>query len=186
MIIELFYACSELARLARRLRQEIGLDPPLGRDGAEPHWGPRRAPHFTAGSTFRICLPLAESVRVLKNAMRPQPNAWLRSAIRSSGSSIPTEMRISVGVIPSRNRSFSGMSEWVIAAGCEASVSVPPRLTASLITLSRSRTAKASASPPLTSKLNVEPGLLHWRSKTGRSGWPSGKNPRYQTDATFG
>jgi hypothetical protein len=145
MIIELFYACSVLARLARRLRQEIGLDPPLWRDGAEPHWGPRRAPHFTAGSTFRICLPLAESVRVLKNAMRPQPNAWFRSTIRSSGSSIPTEMRISVGVIPSRNRSSSGMSECVIAAGCEASVSVPPRLTASLITLSRSRTAKASA-----------------------------------------
>src|SRR5215471_6533387 len=59
--------------------------------------------------------------------MRPQPNAWLRSTIRSSGSSIPTEMRISVGVIPSRNRSSSGMSECVIAAGCEASVSVPPR-----------------------------------------------------------
>src|SRR6516164_3001653 len=95
-------------------------------------------------------------------------------------------MRISVGVIPSRNRSSSGMSEWVIAAGCEASVSVPPRLTASLITLSRSRTAKASASPPLTSKLKVEPGLLHWRSKTGRSGWPPGKKSKYQTDATFG
>src|SRR6516162_551034 len=57
-------------------------------------------------------------------------------------------MRISAGVMPSRNRSSAEMSEWVIAAGCEASVSVPPRLTASLITLSRSRTAKASASPP--------------------------------------
>jgi hypothetical protein len=75
--------------------------------------GPRRAPQFTAGSTFRICLPLAlaERVRVPQNAMRPQPNAWLRSTIRSSGSSIPTEMRISAGVIPSRNRSPSGMSE---------------------------------------------------------------------------
>ena len=82
------------------------------------------------------------------NPIRPQHNAWFRSTIKSSGSSIPTEMRISVGVIPSRNRSCSGMSEWVIAAGCEASVSVPPRLTASLITLRRSRTAKASA-PPL-------------------------------------
>jgi hypothetical protein len=28
--------------------------------------------------------------RVAQNAMRPQPNAWLRSTIRSSGSSIPT------------------------------------------------------------------------------------------------
>src|SRR5499427_4757750 len=80
--------------------------------------------------------------------MRAQRNAWFRSAIRSSGSSIPTERRISAGVMPSPNRSSSRMSEWVIAAGCEASVSVPPRLTASLITLSRSRTAKASASPP--------------------------------------
>src|SRR6516162_9919323 len=120
------------------------------------------------------------------SATSPQPNAWFRSAIRSSGSSIPTETRMSPGVIPSRNRSSSGMSEWVIAAGCEARVSVPPRLTASLITLSRSRTAKASASPPLTSKLKVEPGLLHWRSNIGRSGWPSGKYPRYQTDATLG
>ena len=68
-------------------------------------------PQFTAGSTFKICLPLAERVRVPQNAMRPQPNAWLRSTIRSSGSSIPTEMRISAGVIPSRNRSSSGMSE---------------------------------------------------------------------------
>src|SRR5947199_9474624 len=62
---------------------------------------------------------------------------------------MPTEIRMRVDVIPSRNRSSSGMSECVIAAGCEASVSVPPRLTASLITVSRSRTAKASASPPL-------------------------------------
>ena len=38
----------------------------------------------------------------------------------------------------------------------------------------------------LTSKLKVEPGPLHWRSKTGRSGWPSGKNSRYQTAVTFG
>ena len=45
---------------------------------------------------------------------------------------------------------------------------------------------KASASPPFTAKLKVEPGLLHWRSKTGRSGWSSGKKPRYQTDVIFG
>src|SRR5262249_6381822 len=28
--------------------------------------------------------------------------------------------------------------------------------------------------------------LAYWRSKTGQSGWPFGKNPRYHTDATFG
>src|SRR6516165_8370707 len=77
------------------------------------------------------------------------------------------------------------MSECVIVEGCDAKVSVPPRLTASLITFSRLRTENASASPPLTSKLNVEPGPLHWRSKTSRSGWAFGRKPRYQTEATF-
>ena len=52
----------------------------------------------SAGSTFRICLPLAERGRVPQNAMRPQPNAWLRSTIRSSGSSIPPEMRSFLGI----------------------------------------------------------------------------------------
>ena len=88
-------------------------------------------------------------------------SAWSRSAMRSSGFSIPTERRISAGVIPRRIFSSGGTSEWVMAAGCEASVSVPPRLTASLITSSRSKTAKASASPPRTSKLKVEPAPLH-------------------------
>ena len=46
-----------------------------------------------------------------QSVMGSQPNAWFRSMIRSSGSSIPTEMRTSVGVIPSRNRSSLGMSE---------------------------------------------------------------------------
>src|ERR1700730_11411665 len=66
-------------------------DPPRGGDGAESQ-------RFTAGSTFRICLSLAE-ISCPSNAMRPQPNACFRSTIRSSGSSIPTEMRMSVGVI---------------------------------------------------------------------------------------
>src|SRR5580700_10594271 len=66
------------------------------------------------GWTIRWSLPARRPTRdheFPQNAMRPQPKAWLRSTIRSSGSSIPTEMRISAGVIPSRNRSSSGMSE---------------------------------------------------------------------------
>src|ERR1700730_18376521 len=96
-----------------RLRQEIGLDPLRdgGRDGAERHWGPGELLSLRRDRRFESAfLQQRESVS-LKNAMRPQPNAWLRSTIRSSGSSIPTEMRISAGVIPSRNRSSSGMSE---------------------------------------------------------------------------
>jgi hypothetical protein len=48
-------------------------------------------------------------------------------------------------------------------------------LPPSLITFSRLRMENASASPPLTSKLNVEPGPLHWRSNTSRSGWAFGR-----------
>ena len=45
------------------------------------------------------------------SATRPQPNAWFRCAIRSSGSSIPTEMRISAGVIPSRTTAAQRCTE---------------------------------------------------------------------------
>mgnify|MGYP003608247995 CR=1 FL=1 len=43
---------------------------------------------------------------------------------------------------------YGGVNLLLIAAGWLASVSVPPRLTASLAILSASRKAKASASPP--------------------------------------
>ena len=61
------------------------------------------------------------------------------------------------------------MSECVIVAGCEAKVSVPPRLTASLITFIRLRTENASASPPLTSDT--------YRRHLGPEGDPLTLNP---------
>ena len=96
--------------------------------------------------------------------------------MRSSEFSIPTERRIKLGVMPRRALSSAEISEWVMLAGWLAKDSVPPSETASLMTSRRSRTAKASVSPPSTSKLNVDPALLHWRSKIVRSGWFSGRN----------
>ena len=51
-----------------------------------------------------------------------------------------------------------------MAAGWLASDSVPPRLTASLKSWSALSTRKASASPPRTSKVKVEPGAVHCAS----------------------
>ena len=47
--------------------------------------------------------------------------------MRSSGFSMPTDRRMRAGVMPKRICSSGGMSECVIEAGCEASVSVPPQ-----------------------------------------------------------
>ena len=71
-------------------------------------------------------------------------SACSKSAIRSSASSTPIEIRTRLSVMPSACLRSSGTDRWVIAAGALASVSVPPRLTASLAILSASRKAKAS------------------------------------------
>ena len=54
--------------------------------------------------------------------------------MRSPGSSMPTEIRISASLIPMRSRVSLGRPECVVLAGCEIKVSVPPRLTANLMT----------------------------------------------------
>ena len=171
--------CDGTPEAARRIERVLWNDPASG-----------VMRHADAGYEAAIECATREGARPAESgsgieARLHQPlSAWSRSAIKSSGFSMPTDRRIRAGVIPRRICSSGGISEWVMAAGCEARVSVPPRLTASLITSSRSRTAKASASPPLTSKLKVEPAPLHWCSNTSRSGWPSGRKPKYQTEAT--
>ena len=79
---------------------------------------------------------------------RPRSARCAKSAIRSSGSSTPIEMRTRLSVMPSACLRSSGTDKWVIAAGALASVSVPPRLTARWAILSASRKANASFSPP--------------------------------------
>ena len=115
-------------------------------------------------------------------------SACSRSAIRSSGSSTPIEMRISAG----RDREAlqigsAAMPECVVDAGCEASVSVPPRLTASLITSSRSsrreggRFAAPAPRTRTSSRRSVLP-LVQRRDRDDRSG----RKSRYQTLSIFG
>ena len=67
------------------------------------------------------------------------------------------------------------------AAGCEARLSVPPKLTANFLKLSRSRNENASRSPPFTYTLIVEPGPLHWRPYRSASREPAGRCPRKPT-----
>jgi len=88
-------------------------------------------------------------------------SACARSEIRSSMFSMPTEMRISASVSPISSRSSLATPECVIAAGCETSVSVPPSETASFMIWRLSSSAKASFSPPTTSKAKVEPAAVH-------------------------
>ena len=75
-------------------------------------------------------------------------NAWSRSAIRSSTSSIPTEMRTRPSVIPILLRCSAGTEAWVMLAGCEISVSTPPKLSAIEQRWTRSRNRLAAAREP--------------------------------------
>ena len=71
---------------------------------------------------------------------------------------------------PMRWRTSTGIPEWVIVAGCEASDSVPPRLTASLKIFSAFRNRNEAGCPPLISKEKVEPAPLHWVAKVRPAG----------------
>ncbi len=71
---------------------------------------------------------------------------------------MPIDRRIVASLTPIASRSSFGTPEWVVLAGCEASDSVPPRLTASLKICSAFSALKAAALPPFTSKEKVEPG----------------------------
>src|SRR5690606_29263909 len=53
-------------------------------------------------------------------------NAWLRSAIRSSVSSIPTEMRTRRSEIPIASRCSAGTEKCDVFPGCEIRLSTPP------------------------------------------------------------
>src|SRR5690606_19386897 len=90
-------------------------------------------------------------------------SACSKSAIRSSGSSIPIETRTRLSVMPRAALRSGGTDRWVIAAGWLARVSVPPRLTASLAIFIESRKRNASASPPRTNSEKVLPGPVQWR-----------------------
>lgn len=90
--------------------------------------------------------------------------ACVMSAMRSSGCSIPIDMRIKAGVIPISRRASSVSPECTVVAGWQIKDSVPPRLTASLTICSRLRNANASSCCPLISNEKVEPAELDCRA----------------------
>ena len=115
------------------------------------------------------------------------PSAWSRSAIRSSGFSIPTDSRISAGVMPSRICSSGGMSEWVIEAGCEASALRPAEADRELEHLEpveRGEGLRLAALDLEGEGRAGAPALAFEQRPVGmirRAG-----SPRYQTEATRG
>src|SRR5699024_6757591 len=77
--------------------------------------------------------PIAQSTCSHSNIIRQYYNvssAFLRSVHISSTFSNPTDNLTKVSVIPILNLSSSGMTAWVIVAGCSISDSASPRLTA--------------------------------------------------------
>src|ERR1043166_612989 len=66
-------------------------------------------------------------------------SACFRSAMMSSTSSSPTEILTRPSETPIRCRSSGGMEACVMVAGCEMSVSTPPRLSANAQSFTRLR-----------------------------------------------
>jgi hypothetical protein len=97
----------------------------------------RRAP----GSNHRRAVEIYDTVRLTTRSslkayaivtLASHEKAWVMSAMRSSGCSIPIDMRIKAGVIPISRRDSSVSPECTVVAGWQIKDSVPPRLTASL------------------------------------------------------
>ena len=82
----------------------------------------------------------------------PRRRACSRSAIRSSACSMPTDRRTSPSPIPSALRRSGGIDAWVMIAGCSASDSTPPRLSAQVKTRSADRKSRARARTPRPSE----------------------------------
>src|SRR5687767_12185846 len=81
-------------------------------------------------------------------------NACSRSAIRSSTSSMPTEILIKPSPMPSIARRSGGIEACVMIAGCEIRVSTPPRLSASDISFNRLSTVLALSSEATSKEIN--------------------------------
>src|SRR5262249_1829041 len=75
----------------------------------------------------------------MRDGVSVHPSAAARSAMRSSGSSMPTESRPRVSPMPRLARTSGGTEPWVISMGCSIRLSTPPRLSASANSRQRSR-----------------------------------------------
>ena len=93
-----------------------------------------------------------------------QPSACSMSAHRSATSSRPTERRTRPSEMPRTRREASGTDAWVMIAGCSASDSTPPRLSAQAKMARRFRKPDESSRPPWSSALIIAPGSFICRA----------------------
>src|SRR5258706_4634260 len=117
----------------------------------------------------RLVFRWAPDVRVLDDAHRAvadavdvqvadlHSSACLSSSIRSSTSSIPTDRRTKPSLMPRPARTSSGSEACVMIAGCSIRLSTPPRLSASVKSLQRSRKRFDAPSPPLSTAVTLPP-----------------------------
>src|SRR5947209_14465027 len=97
-------------------------------------------------------------------------SALSRSAMMSSTSSMPTEIRTRPSVIPIALRPFSPSAACVIVAGCEINVSTPPSDSPSEQTRTRFSSFLALPSEPV-SKVIMEPNPDICRCASSCWGW---------------
>ena len=94
------------------------------------------------------------------NAMPTASSACATSASRSAVSSSPQDSRTSPSPMPAAARSSGVQVEWVMLAGCCASDSASPRLTAQATIRSASMKRLPASMPPCSSSAIIPPG---WR-----------------------
>src|SRR5450759_2847326 len=88
--------------------------------------------------------------------------------MRSSMSSMPTEIRTRPGVMPSRLRVSSGTDPCVIEIGCEINVSTPPSDSASEQSFTRSRNFLAFSYDPSSNEIIEPVSYTHLRAHETR------------------
>src|SRR5690349_10324561 len=91
------------------------------------------------------------------NSAATQSSAYVRSRIKSSADSIPTERRTSESLIPAAARAAASIDACVIVAGCAIKLSTPPSDSARVKYSSADVRRSTPATPPVTSKLTIAP-----------------------------
>jgi predicted acylesterase/phospholipase RssA len=92
-----------------------------------------------------------------KRMAHPYSKACFSSATRSSTFSMPTDSRTSPSSMPRLARTSAGSEACVMIAGCSIRLSTPPRLSASVKSLQRSRKRREAGRPPLSTALTMPP-----------------------------
>ncbi len=83
--------------------------------------------------------------------------ALRKSAIKSSGSSIPTETRTKESAIPIFSRSSRRKLKWLVVAGRVTKVSTPPKLGAQMGKVRRLMKRSVSSTDVFSSKESMPP-----------------------------